>query len=175
MRLRLRLMWLIISSFWKKPIVILDEATMRLSAFPNDVDITKITTDRYHALMDLGRMDYSLRCGLRKAMVKYKWSPVATFSTIRFRYPLKVFQRYQLRTKIIWWDDKAFLFEHSFVRNERIVATGYVYSSFLDSNGLVSPDKIVAIAGADIEKPDEPDVVSMLREVDNLIHKFQKD
>lgn len=70
MKLRLRLLWLIISSFWKKPIVILDETILNLRVLPNDIDITKVTNDRYSALMDLGRMDYGFRAGLRDVMVK---------------------------------------------------------------------------------------------------------
>ncbi|TCK18563.1 hypothetical protein DFR30_1842 [Thiogranum longum] len=70
----------------EKPIVILDEAVLNLTVLPNDIDITKITNDRYSALMDLGRMDYAFRCGLRNAMLKNKWIPVATFNTLRFRY-----------------------------------------------------------------------------------------
>ena len=61
MRLRLRFLWLLLSSFWKKPLGILDESVLNLRVFPNDVDITKISNDRYTALMDLGRIDIALR------------------------------------------------------------------------------------------------------------------
>ena len=47
MRLRFRLLFLMISSFWKKPIGILDEFVLNLRVFPNDIDITKISNDRY--------------------------------------------------------------------------------------------------------------------------------
>jgi len=102
MRLRLRLLWLILTSFWKQPIVILDEAILDLRVLPNDIDITKITNDRYSAIMDLGRIDYAFRCGLRNVMVKNHWIPVATYNTLRFRYPLKIFQKYQLKTRVLW-------------------------------------------------------------------------
>ena len=101
MRLRLRFLWLLLSSFWKKPLGILDESVLNLRVFPNDVDITKISNDRYTALMDLGRIDIGFRVGWRKAMTTKKWMPVVTFNTIRFRYPLKIFQKYQLKTRII--------------------------------------------------------------------------
>ena len=50
MRLRLRLIWLILSSFWKRPLGLLEESVLNLRVFPNDVDITKISNDRYLAL-----------------------------------------------------------------------------------------------------------------------------
>lgn len=175
MRLRLRLLWLIISSFWKKPIVALVEAVLELRVLPNDIDITKITNDRYIALMDLGRIDYGFRCGLRNAMFKNKWTPVATFVTIRFRYPLKIFQKYQLKTKLLWWDDTTFYWEQTFERKGRVVATGHVCATLSDENGSVPSKEIMAIAGPNILKPDEPDVVTKLREIENLIHDSQKE
>jgi acyl-CoA thioesterase FadM len=76
-------------------------------------------------------MDIAFRSGLLKSMFKNKWVPLATFDTIRFRYPLKAFQKYQLRTKIVWWDDKTGYFKQVFELKGRVVATGYVCATFL--------------------------------------------
>lgn len=70
MRLRLRLLLLVLSSFWKKPLGILDESVITLTVLPNDIDILKISDDRYFALMDMGRMDIVFRTGLLKSMFK---------------------------------------------------------------------------------------------------------
>ncbi len=70
MMLRFRFLWLILSSFWKKPLGLLDESVLNLTVFPNDVDITKISNDRYSALMDLGRLDVVFRVGLKKVITK---------------------------------------------------------------------------------------------------------
>ena len=69
MRLRLRLLLLIIKTLWRKPSKVLVESVLSLRVLPNDVDITKITNDRYVALMDLGRMDLAFRLGLLKTML----------------------------------------------------------------------------------------------------------
>jgi hypothetical protein len=79
MRLRLRLIWLIISSIWRKAMDLTDESVLSLRVYPNDVDVTRITNDRYIALMDLGRMDIAFRVGLLRPMWKGKWVPLATF------------------------------------------------------------------------------------------------
>ena len=44
----------------------LDESVLNLRVLPNDIDIIKITNDRFIALMDLGRMDIAFRVGLLK-------------------------------------------------------------------------------------------------------------
>ena len=154
---------------------LLDESVLNLRVLPNDVDITKISNDRYLALMDLGRMDIAFRTGLLKSMFKNKWVPLVTFDTIRFRYPLKAFQKYQLRTRIVWWDDTTGYFKQIFERKGRVVATGYVCATFLDSTGSISPEVIIAEAGQSITKPSEPEIVARLRELENLIHETQKD
>jgi acyl-CoA thioesterase FadM len=175
MRLRFRILWLILTSFLKKPIVITDETILNLRVLPNDIDITKITSDRYSALMDLGRLDYVFRCGLRNVMVKNKWIPIATFQTLRFRYPLKIFQKYQLKTKVIWWDDTIFYWEHIFERKGRIVATGHVCATLIDKSGIVPSKGIVDIVGPGVIKPDMPEIAAKLSDAENLIHKTQKE
>ena len=144
MRLRLRLLWLIIASLWRRPRDVLDEFVLSLTVFPNDIDISKITDDRYLAITDLGRVDLTLRVGLGRTLIKRKWAPLATHATFRFRYPLKIFQTYQLRTKIVFWDDDSFYLRHLFQRHEKTVATGYVCASFLGPNGRVRPADVLA-------------------------------
>ncbi|MCW8956771.1 MAG: thioesterase family protein [Gammaproteobacteria bacterium] len=175
MRLRLRLLLLTLFSFWKKPLNVLDESVLNLRVLPNDIDITKITNDRFIALMDLGRMDIAFRVGLLKSMIKNKWVPLATFATIRFRYPLRVFQKYQLRTRILWWDEATFYFEQIFERKGRVVASGSVSATLLGSNGPISSKEILAAIGQPVTKPNEPIFVARLKEIDNLIHESQKD
>ena len=154
---------------------LLDESVLNLRVFPNDVDITKISNDRYIAIMDLGRMDLGFRIGLRKAMVKKKWGPVVTFHTIRFRYPLKAFQKYQLKTRVIWWDDTTFYWEQTFERKGRVIVTGYVSSTLANKNGRIPSKAMMEEAEQDVIKPEEPEVVARLRDIEKLIHETQED
>ncbi len=175
MRLRLRFILLVLSSFWKKPMGVLDDSVLNLRVLPNDIDITKTSNDRFIALMDLGRMDVAFRVGLLKSMFKNKWVPLATFDTIRFRYPLKIFQKYQLRSRIVWWDNTTFYFKQVFERKGRVVATGYVCATLLGSNGSIPPSEILAEIGQPVTKPSEPEIVAKLRETERLIHETQKE
>ncbi|UCB56078.1 MAG: thioesterase family protein [Thiotrichales bacterium] len=175
MRLRLRLLFLMISSFWKKPLGALDESVLDLRVLLNDIDVSKITNDRFIALMDLGRMDIAFRTGLLKTMYRNKWVPLATFDTIRFRYPLKLFQKYRLRTRIVWWDESTFYFRQIFERNGRVLATGYVCATLLGEDGPIDPGRILAVVDPSVTKPDRPEIVARLREIEDLIHATQAD
>lgn len=154
---------------------LLDESVLNLRVLPNDVDITKITNDRYIALMDLGRMDGVFRTGLFRKMFKNKWVPLATFNTIRFRHPLKVFQKYQLKTRVVWWDDKTFYFKQIFERKGRVVASGYVSATFLGASGSIPSSEILSEIGQSVTKPSEPVIVARLREIESLLHENQKE
>jgi acyl-CoA thioesterase FadM len=153
----------------------LDESILNFRVLPNDVDVRKMTNDRFIALMDLGRMDIAFRVGLIKPMIKRKWIPIATYDTIRFRYYLKIFQKYKLRTKIIFWNEKTFYFEQQFERLDRIVGTGYVCATCLGPEGLVSPKEMIASTGQSVSSPPKPDIVSKIEEAENLIHESQRD
>ena len=174
MRLRLRLFWILISSLWRKRMGFLDESILNFRVLPNDVDVRKMTNDRFIALMDLGRMDMAFRVGLLRPMIKRKWVPSATYDTIRFRYYLKIFQKYKLRTRIIFWDEKTFYFEQQFERLDRIVGTGYVCATVLGPEGLVSPEEIIAATGQSVSSPPKPDIVLKIEEAENMIHERQR-
>jgi len=83
MMLRFRFLWLLLASFWKEPLGLLDESVLNLIVFPNDVDITKISNDRYTALMDFRADGPGVSCRLKKGYNYKKWMPVVTFNTIR--------------------------------------------------------------------------------------------
>lgn len=173
MRLRLRLLLLIISTLWRKPSKTLVESELSLRVLPNDVDIKKITNDRYLALMDLGRLDIAFRMGLLKKMISKNWVPLATFFTIRFRHPLKIFQKYRLQTRIIYWDDQTLYFQQDFQRKGRVVATGYSCSTLLGPEGPVGPRELFKEVGLSIMRPEKPNIVEKLQEFDKLIHQAQ--
>jgi acyl-CoA thioesterase FadM len=144
MRLRLQLLWLILALLWRKRRNVLDEVALSLVVLPNDIDVSKISDDRYLAIVDLGRVDLVLRTGLLRTLIMRKWAPLATSVTMRFRHPLKIFQRYQLLTKIVFWDDDVFYSRQRFQRHGRIVATAYVCATLLGPNGSVHPADILA-------------------------------
>ena len=77
MRLRLRLLMLIIASFFRARLSLADENVLNLRVLPNDVDITRVSSDRYLPFMDLGRISIALRAGLLSILLKNS-SPAAT-------------------------------------------------------------------------------------------------
>lgn len=175
MRLRLRLLWILIISLWRKPITPLEESVLSFRALPNDIDVSKITDDRYVSLTDLGRLDMSLRSGVMKVLARRKLIPVATFATVRFRHPLSIFQKYNLRSRLVFWDAGAFYFQHIFERHGRYVATAYVRVALVGPNGIASPIDVLAEAKQASPPPNASDIVLMMCELDEMVHQEQKE
>ncbi len=173
MRLRFRLLWVLLTALWQGRMEIFAESVLTSRVWPHDVDVLKITNDRFLALMDLGRMDIAFRVGLLPAMMRRRWVPLATFTAIRFRHPLKLFQKYRLHTRIIYWDAHTFYFEQRFEREHRTLATGYVCATFLGPHGPVSPATIVAAAGRSVVPPAIPPLVARLQAAEAEMHQIQ--
>ena len=70
-----------------------------------------------------------------KELFKRKWYPVVAAETIRFKKPLKLFQRYEIETEVACWDHRAFYLVQTFSRNEQFLAKAVVEARFLSVNG----------------------------------------
>jgi len=173
MRLRLRFLLLIISSLWRKPMEPLDESVLNLRVLPNDVDVTRVTSDRYTALTDLGRLDMMLRLGLFRTMLKRRWAPVSRINTIRFRYSLKLFQKYQLRSRVVYWDDTWIYFEHHFQRKGRTIALSFGQSQYRGPQGLVPTSEVIAALRQPVERVPKPEIIANMEEAEKLIKAKQ--
>ncbi|PJZ70240.1 hypothetical protein CH373_12520 [Leptospira perolatii] len=157
MKLRFRVLYLLLSGFWKKPIGFLEQATLRLSVLPNDIDIQRMTNDRYFAFMDLGRFDFMRRLGLlRKAFLVKKWVPLILFQTIHYRYPIGLFQKIELKTRVLWWDEYDFWIEQVFMRKNRILATGYVQGAWFGKKGRISSTEFFDLIKMEYSTPHPP-------------------
>jgi acyl-CoA thioesterase FadM len=133
MNLWLRLLYLIASAFWRPRLDPISEVS-RLSfrVLPTDLDTSMhLNNGRYWTLMDLGRADLMFRSGLWRTIWKNRWLPVVSAGKIRFRRELRMFQLFNLESRIVAWTDTSIIIEH------RIVAHGREGSDILSAIALV--------------------------------------
>jgi acyl-CoA thioesterase FadM len=117
MNLWLRLLWLIITAR-RQPALEIPEATSAVifRVWPHDLDLSMhMNNGRYLAIMDLGRLDVIIRSGLWRAVMRHRWTPIASAAVIRFRRELRLFDRYRLETRILAWDELAVVMEQVFL------------------------------------------------------------
>jgi acyl-CoA thioesterase FadM len=123
--------------------------TMRV--MPNDLDMLRhVNNGIYLSLMDLGRMDLMLRSGKWQALQRRGWYPVAASVTVTYRRSLRLWQRYELETRLVGFDDKAMYIQQRFVRDDEVYVEGLMRGRFLrTSGGTVSVAELGELAGID--------------------------
>lgn len=168
MRLRLRLLITLLRAWlFRSKIDILDESVISMRVWPHDVDVLRVTNDRYHAFMDLGRLELVARCGVTRKLAHTGWIPRIRAVTIRHRRSLKLFQRFELRTRLHSWDEKWFWFKQEFVCRGRVVTIAYSQVILHEKGrGTVSTQHVMDAAGVHRDRPERPRV-TQINLVDN--------
>jgi acyl-CoA thioesterase FadM len=145
----LRLWWTLLAARFKPRLALLDECVTPLRVWPNDLDVNvHLTNNRYLRAMDLGRWDFGARCGMWGEMRRRRWFPLVGSATLRFRKGLSPLQRFELRTRLVAWDEKWCWFEQRFCVGEAVYAVGRVKVLFRGPQGNVPTAALVAALGA---------------------------
>ncbi|XP_061786275.1 protein THEM6-like isoform X1 [Nerophis lumbriciformis] len=123
---------------------------------PRDMDMCHMNNARYLRECDFARFSLYARNGVFKALRALKASMVVGATTIRYRRALCVGEGYELKSRVVTWDDKAFFLEQRFVsrRDGLVCAVMYCKQSVLRS----SPDRIMQhLCKRRVERPEFPD------------------
>jgi acyl-CoA thioesterase FadM len=140
----------------------LDEAVTRWQVCPGDLDVFgHMNNSRYLQLMDYARLDLLIRMGLLPAVVKNRWIVPLGMAQVDFRAPLKPFQKFEIGTRVLSYDDRWVYIAQTFRSLDvpsRLVATGYVKTLFRSRSGPLPPKAVIRMAlGKDIEAPELSD------------------
>ena len=119
-----------------------------MMVWPQDIDpFMELNNGRYVTLLDLGRYGYGTRVNINAFLKKQKWSLTITGTYNEYRYRLRLFQRFKLKTKIIGYDENWFYFFQKIERNEKTHMASVVKYAFTSKNGIVKPKEVVEAMG----------------------------
>ena len=161
MNLFFRLLWQFLAAPRRSRVPILGPCRTPFRVLPTDLDVLRhVNNGVYLSMMDVGRLDLMSRAGIADLVRERGWYPVVVAESIQFRRSLTLFQRFEIETRVLGWDDKAFVLEQRFLRGEEEIAIALVRARFLArGGGTVSPDEIVRLVGVSVEQPTlSPDV-----------------
>ena len=160
MNLIFRLLLVALSSFRRPRLGPWDESVLRFRVLPTDLDLNfHMNNGRYLTVMDLGRVDLLLRVGVVRAMRQLRWRGVVASEMVRFRRPLNVFERYELRTRLLCWDERWFFMDHRFTRRGELMAWGLVKIQFAGPEGRLRPQQVVDATPHPVPSPPIPSAV----------------
>lgn len=141
---------------------VLDDSVVSFRVLPGDLDQNRhLNNGRYLTMMDLGRFELLSRAGLVGDLMKRRWYPVVTSATIRYRRSLDAWQKYDLRTRLLGWDDDGFYLEQRFERDGSVLAVGVIKGLFLGPNGKLPSREVAALLAPGVASPPLPEWVTL--------------
>ena len=178
MNLWLRLIGYILGGRWR-PVVALPAgaSVLHFRAWPSDLDLSlHVNNGKYLSLMDLGRLDLMVGAGLWRAILRHRWTPIASNVLIRYRREIRLFQRVRLETRLLTWDATNVVMEQIFVleggpRDGQVAARALFKGGIYDRAGrtFVPIARLMQEIGAHAEAPAaSPEVAAFLAADDTL-------
>ncbi|XP_072007090.1 protein THEM6 isoform X1 [Engystomops pustulosus] len=144
-----------------QPVVkdLLKEHSFSGLVLPHDLDfLLHMNNSRYLREADFARLSYFTRSGLFGAIHAMGAGMVMAACTIRYRRSLRLLEAFEIRTRLLCWDEKAFYVEQRFVAPK----DGFVCAVLLSRQHIIgnSPDKVVqTMCKRKVESPEFPDEV----------------
>jgi acyl-CoA thioesterase FadM len=150
----------------------LKPCTTVFRVYPSDLDLfMHMNNAKYFAIMDVARIELMVRSRLFDKFNAQRWYPVILAETASFHRSLKLFQKFEIVSQIIYWDDKDFYMTQDFFCGGRAVANAVVKCRFLSRDGgSVSTADLKRVAAITADSPELPLWIRQWSEA----HEFQK-
>ncbi|MBV1927229.1 MAG: thioesterase family protein [Rhodobacteraceae bacterium] len=131
------------------PIGLTDTHISQHRCWPWDLDMMmELNNGRTLTLYDLGRFMAAQRVGLFKALFRNKWSMTMAGCTTRYRRRIRGFEKFEMRTRVLCWDDKFLYLEQSMWKRDGQCASHLVMrAAVTDKNGIVAPIQAITAMG----------------------------
>ena len=172
----LRLLRVGSSLIGKSRVDLLATTRVRLRVWPNDLDFNiHLNNGRYLTLSDIGRIHWFVRAGLFRIARQHKAFPVGGDAIAKFRRDLKVFQTFEIHTRLIGWDRKWGFIEHRFVRKGRVIGMVTFRGVFKGPGGLVDPGVLLAGLGHSSPSPELPEWANRFHQSEELLSESLRD
>lgn len=136
---------------------LLDDFEVSFVALPLiDTDFSRLFTHSYSSYMAICRWHFLFNSELRQAALKKRWVPVSTRETIDYKKSVKAFDRVQVRTKLICWDDRRFYLEQTFLVRGNIHARCFLEGLVRGPDGILEPLMVFQTVGLKQSSPPMP-------------------
>lgn len=161
MNLWLRLIWALLRA-WRLPAIepgaVIER---RLRVWLGDLDINgHMNNGRYLTIIDLMLVEYFVRSGFARVMVKAGWRPMSGGAVISYRKGLQPGQRYRLRFSLAGANEAWNFMRFEFLREDgTLCAAGYMKGAAVGRTGLVPNRESYGRLGLSFEPGELPAAV----------------
>jgi len=166
MNLYLRLLILLIRLIGLPRRGVFEDSRVGFRVLPTDCDVNlHMNNGRYLAFMDLGRLHLVAQIGLLGIILRRRWGAALGAAEINFIRPLAPFQKFELVTRLVTWDEKYAYMEQRFESGGVLFAHAFVKGLFLDRDGRVEPAEVSAALGSTEVPPPMPEALRIWAEL----------
>jgi acyl-CoA thioesterase FadM len=128
--------------------------------WPWDLDLwAELNNGRTLTLFDLGRIPLAVRTGLADMLRRRRWGITVAGNTTRYRRRVRMFDRLEMHSRCIGWDDRFIYMEQSMWRDSECTSHMLLRSAVTSAKGMVPPSEVLADLGVKMESPILPDWV----------------
>ena len=167
MNLFFRMVIIGFAAFFRSKLTLEDKGRISLRVLPNDLDLNfHMNNGRFLSVMDLGRVDMIIRMGMLRTLSNNGWYPVIGAIHTTFRKSLYLFERYDIVSHIVGWDDKWIYITQTIERGGDEVATAHMKTLFMSKDGKVPTELIAQALGEDGASSDIPEDIRILMKGD---------
>lgn len=168
MNLYFRLLLMSLTAWFRTPCDRFGPCQTPFRVMPSDLDLLgHMNNGKYLAILDLARADLMIRSKAFWRLQKRGFVPVVAGELIQFKKPLRLFDTFNVETRVLGWDSKAFAVQHRFSRAQDVIAMAVVWTCFLERSGGTANSRDVLLAagyeGPDRDPPDWVKQWSQLR------------
>lgn len=137
--------------------------------WPWDIDLwLELNNGRTLTLFDLGRIPLATRTGMSDLLKRNGWGIAVAGASVRYRKRVRAFQKIEMRSRFIGWDDKFTYMEQSMWRNGECTSHILIRGAITDHGGLVRADRFEKELGWSGPRPALPEWVTAWCEADDM-------
>jgi acyl-CoA thioesterase FadM len=168
MLLLFRFVFTILRSLVRRRIGPLDESVVRFTALPHDCDLNlHLNAGRFVSFMDIARVELIGRLGVLPKLLKRGWRPVMGGCVVRYRRSVQPFARFDIRSRVVGWDEKWFYVEHILETGGNFCAVGHMRTAIIGRQGTIPPKDVIALLERDVTAPELPPFVAEWRDAED--------
>jgi len=170
MNLYLRLLHLFLVGRRRHRVAVLGPVRTPFRVWPTDLDLLRhVNNGTYLTIMDVGRLDLLSRSGVASLLRAKGWYPVVVAETITFKRSLKLFERFDIVTEVLGWDERSLYLQQDFLRGDSLVASAIIRGRFLGRDGSrVTPQQVADLTGQHVEPQGLPTWVTAWAEATEI-------
>jgi acyl-CoA thioesterase FadM len=126
--------------------------------WPWDIDMwMELNNGRTLTLYDLGRIPMARRSGLLSVLRRRQWGLTMAGVTVRYRRRIRTFERIEMRSRALFWDDRFLYIEQSMWKADGECANHALYrAAVTDHAGIVAPARVAEALGVAAKSPEPP-------------------